>query len=162
MMDLPNFAAKKLLLLCTVGARQSEHGFPTNIEQTKHDNIMKTSIAFAVAAAMIAFAPAGLQAQSRPSQGEVTENLAKTGSATGTILQVMTSSMQVKDTAGMTHMFIINADTKFGTVEDPKKITDFPVGEKVLVKYELKDDKMVATNVFEAPVDKTTDPTVKK
>ena len=111
---------------------------------------------------MITFAPTGLQAQSRPSQGEVAKSLAKTGSATGTILQVMTGSMQVKDTAGMTHMFIINADTRFGTVQDPKKITDFTVGKKVMVKYELKNDKMVATNVFEAPIDRTTEPTVKK
>jgi len=108
-------------------------------------NTMKTnniSITLIMAAALLAFAPLGVQAAEIPAKGEMKSHHEGRPPAAGEIVKLTADSIEIKDHKGITETFIITADTKYGTKEKPAKPEDFKEGEHVLVSYTKAGDKM--------------------
>ena len=112
---------------------------------------IKTSIAFAVAAGLLAFAPVGLRAEDAAATAEHKSHHEGGTPAAGELVKLTDNSIEIKDHKGASHTFAITAETKYGTKLKPAKKEDFKEGEHVLVNHVKEGDKIVATVIRELP-----------
>lgn len=83
-------------------------------------------------------------------------------SVTGEVVKVTSESIEIKDSKGRVEVYLITAETKYGTKMKPMKHADLKVGEHVMVKFEKKNGKMVAMAIHQANAPKPVNPSVKK